>query len=204
MMKNMLPFLTGLIICASVSLAAYKDGFITSGEYEYGVRWYTNDPPLIIDGGGADVIEMWDYSCLEVRSTSTPINNDFDTGGIWDIFLDDHSELLYLNGATEEITIEENAKAILRGGRIDAITSMQYATLKHIDFYCRPGWSWLLNDQDKIGITGLWENSTPFSIEFIDDADYDPAWMNINVIEVPEPTALTLQALGGFLIRRKK
>ncbi len=200
-----MPLLLGLMICVSFSLAGYSDGYITAGEYEEWVEWTCADPPLIIDGGGSNWIEMRNFGRLEVRSTSTPINNNFDTGGIWDISLDDYSELVYLGGITEEITICENAFAILKGGRIVAITSMQNATTQHIDLYCQPGWSWLYEDEDLdgfdeiVGITGLWKDGTTFKNEFINDEDYDPVYMNINVI--PERASLALLGLGGVFVR---
>jgi hypothetical protein len=54
------------------------------------------------------------------------------------------------------------------------------------------------------GITGLWKNGTPFSIQFLDQtaSGYDPVWKNINVI--PEPITLFLFGLGGLLLRQKK
>lgn len=50
--KTVLPYLLLFCVCTSVSLADYSDGFITEGEYEGGVEWFTADPPLIVDGGG--------------------------------------------------------------------------------------------------------------------------------------------------------
>ena len=209
-MKSIAPFLLGLMICTP-SFADYSDGFITTGEYEGFVSWSSSSPPLIVDGGGANVIEMRMSGRLEVRSTSFPINENWHTGGITDIVLLSNSHLDYLSGVTEEITISTNATADLYGGRIDAITSMQFVGWvgrdwidPHIDLYCRPGWSWLLDGQDKIGITGLWGNSISFSIEFINDEDYNPVWENINIIEIPEPTSLVMLTLGSLLIRRKK
>lgn len=206
MMKRMVLFLLGLVICSSLSLADYSDGFITAGEYEYGVRLFNHDV-LIVEGGGADIIEARDFSNLEVRYTSSPLG--LDVGGVYDILLDGYSELLYLDGETEAITIYDDALATLKGGSINYIDSLQYADTKHIDLYSQSGWSWLYDDEDLdgiddiVGITGLWENDTAFTIGFINDYTfgYDPVYMNINII--PEPATLLLISLGAALIRKR-
>jgi hypothetical protein len=195
-MKRIVPYLLLIAVCASVSLADYSDGFITAGEYEYGVDWNSYDPPLIVDGGGADWIEMRNFGRLEVRYTSIPLSN---SGGIWDIVLLD-GDLIYLGGETEEITITENAEAVLTGGRIDYITSFQDSDLtKHITF---------IADLDSIDLTGNlltgdWLNAGgSFSITLLDQAGYDSVYSNINF--VPEPATLLLFGLGGLMLRRKR
>jgi hypothetical protein len=195
-----------LSLCLSVSFAVtvYDDGFITEGEYAYGVDWTSYDPPLIVKGGGADWIEMRENGRLEVHYTSTPLSY---TAGILDIVLDDFSELLYLNGETDIITISENSNATLKGGLINHIVSRQYTSTKHIDLFCQPGWAWLYNTSNEIkGITGKWEDGFGFNITFVDDdwGWYPPVWMNINVIEIPEPTTLLLLAAGCVIIRRRR
>lgn len=203
MMKRIVLCLLFIAICVSASFAGYDDGYITAGEYEYAVEIF-GDNTLIVEGGGADGIEMRDYSYLEVRNTSVPLSN---SSGIWDIFIDDYSELLYLDGITEEISVYDHAIATLKGGRIDYLRSMQHvSTVGNITIESQLGWSWIEDGSDITGITGLWANDDAFTINFFDDGTgyYDPTWENINVAIVPEPATLILFGIGGLMLRRKK
>ncbi|HOK67837.1 MAG TPA: hypothetical protein PK052_12320 [Anaerohalosphaeraceae bacterium] len=190
-----------LCTSASISLAGYIDGYITAGEYESWVTWSSNTQPLVVDGGGAAVIEMRNYSQLEVRSTSIPDNGNWHTGGIRDIWLDDYSRLLYTGGITDLITLEKHATAILKGGCINTITCYQLSSPKHIDIYALPGWSWISGDPS-LGIQGKWWSGSPFSIEFDNNAGFAPVWTNINVI-IPEPATLIALSLGSLLICKR-
>jgi hypothetical protein len=202
-MKRMAMF----FVCVSSGFAGYSDGFITAGEYEYAVRWSNSQIPLIVDGGGADEISVRDYGRLIVKSTSKPLTPGWEPspGGVYDILLGNNAHLLYLDGATEFIGIGGNATAVLMGGSINLIRSGQYTittgTGPHIDLFCQPGWSWIL-DNPMLGIQGEWMDGSPFRIQFINDATYDPVWTNINVI-IPEPATLMLFGIGGILFRRK-
>ena len=138
-----------------------------------------------------------------MQSTSIPLQRY--VSGVYDILLFNNAQLLYLDGVTELITIGSSAVAELQGGSINYIKSMQYTTKigadPHIDLYCLPGWSWI-SDNPLLGIEGQWWNGSPFSIKFINDFDYDPAWTNINII-TPEPTTMILFGLGGLFLGRK-
>jgi len=204
MMKK-LVLLLGIVSCMSVSWAGYSDGYITTGEYEYGIRWYSNTPPLIVNGGGADTIEIRDYGRLEVLSTSLPLG--LDVGGVYDILIDDQSSLLFAGGATDLINVYDHARAVLSGGQINDLRTFQKVVNNdpYVTIYCKTGWSWIYNTSGEIkGITGLWNNGDGFSINFLDQTSrgYDPVWKNVRVI--PEPASLLFVGLGGLLVRRKK
>ena len=202
MMMKKLLFLVLLITCVPVCSASIADddttidGYLSTGEYETSRIDIEGTEQLIVEGGGAFRIQAFDYSYLEVQYTSTPLSNN---SGIYDILLDDYSELLYLSGITQEIALYGHSKASLKGGRIDGLNIYHGPTNScYVTIYCQPGYQ-----KNSNGISGLWADGTSFDIDFIDHSPYTTA-PYVNIIEVPEPATLALLGLGGLLIRRKK
>ena len=210
MKKSVFPYL--LLFCVWIPMSwgsildddTTLDGYLGIGEYETSYIVVEGSEQLFVVGGGAERITTKDTSYLEVQYTSTPLSN---SSGIYDIFVDDNSELLYLGGITQEITLYDSATAHLKGGRIDGITMFRRPDQWcEAIIYCRENWSWVYNSSEQIkGITGLWADGTDFDILFVDVGDpYPPTWENINIVIIPEPATLALLALGGLLIRRYK
>ncbi len=199
MMKRMAMF----FVCVSAGFAGYSDGFLTAEDgYQYFVRWSNSQIPLIVDGGGAEEISVRDSGRLIVQSTSKPLI--MGESGVYDILLF-NGHLLYLDGVTELIRIGGNSTAVLKGGSINWINSMQFTEKTnsdpHIDLYCQPGWSWI-SGNPMLGIQGNWMDGSPFEIKFSNDSTYDPVWTNINII-IPEPTSLLFLAAGGGILLRR-
>lgn len=202
-MKRLMPYFL-FTFCASVCIGSLvdvpqtADGFLTVGEYASLSVTLVNSEELFVKGGGAYSITTKDQSYLEVQYTSTPLSN---SSGIYDIFVQNNSKLLYMGGITQEITISGNAKADLKGGRIDGITLYRRPQDScYVTIFCQEGYQ-----KNTSGISGLWADGTSFNIQFVNvGSPYPPTANYVFVETIPEPTTLALLGLGGLLLRRKR
>ncbi len=202
-MQKIVLLWMGVWACSSVALGAF-DVTISSGYH--GTQMLENQESLLMTGGGANGIEAYDSSYVEIRGTA-PLQQF--VGGISTIDLSHNSTMNYYGGETRGLYLYNNAWAVLYGGSMEHIDSYQYVPMPnniaypHIEMVVR---DWSHNDQTNL-LTGIWnvdnDNNSEFdtfSIQLYDQAGYDPVIENITFTVIPEPVTLFLFGFGGLAV----
>lgn len=202
-----LALLLCLLSCSVMASYTYE---VTEGYVE--IPSLNSSESLFMTGGGTGSFDMRDSSSAFIQGTS-PLEQG--VGGIWYITQLGESYLEFSGGEMNWLTIASSATCILRGGKIDNISSTQDAW--EWDYGVDPPeqvpnphitiiYSGDLPTVDASNVlTGLWGNGAPFSIYLSDAPEgygYSPAIENIQFI--PEPATLLLMGAGELLLRRKR
>lgn len=204
-MKKLTFTIAMIAVCTSMSFADFD--YIISNTFEFGVEIEGNET-LLVTGGGADQIDAYDSSYIEIQNTPP---YQFNVGGIHDLNLLDSSSLHFYDGEIVGLDIYSDATAVLEGGHISFIESLQdvwewdygvdppeWVFNPHIEIKCN---TYNFNSSTNL-LTGTWLDNSAFSINLKDRSGYDPVIDNI--FFTPEPASLALLGLGGFLLRRKR
>ncbi len=205
-----------VMVLSQLSFAGYfdanhvtEDGLLEDGEYGIAAR-VDGSSTLTVTGGGAESIDILGSAHLDVISTKIPLSDSYNGGGgIYDINVENYASLTFSGGVVDSIEIYNNATAILNGGTINSLEIYQYGSLgQTVRIECCDGWSWIYGIEQQIkGITGNWQNGTPFSIDFIDAIrrpDLNPPVHTHVEVVTPEPASLLMLGLGGLVLRKRK
>ncbi len=206
-MKLFMMFL--LVVCYSFSYASISDshgyavdGQLSEGEFG-GIIKILENSSLIVNGGGAEEINVFDSSTLTVLSTSEPFI-EYQSGLSW-IVPTDSSSVTVSGGIVNYIYVQKESSVLIDGGQVNYIRSVQYASAGlTITIDCQNDWSWIGEENNYTGITGTWHNGNDFSISFLNDTTlyyFPDTWTHVQVI--PEPTSIALLSLGGMLLKKR-
>ncbi len=183
-----------------------NDGLLVNNEYGSNVQ-VSEDSILTVSGGGAEQIRLFDYSHLVVTSTSQPFI-EYESGLSW-VVPSDNSTVTFSGGVANYIYVQKDAAAIINGGQVNLIRSIQKPTAgETITIECCEGWSWLYDNEGEInGITGQWYKygNDEFSIKFLNDTiqyKYPDTYTHVKVV-TPEPATIVLLTLGGVIMKRR-
>lgn len=164
---------------------------------------------LLVDGGTANRITVYDDSVITVLSTGTLPGEDY---GIEAVNLHDHSHMTFSGGEADRVELDDNSSLLYNGGQINSIMQMHIFSYEpnpipqEIIIECLPGWSWLTDHAPYsaiVGIKGTFLDGTNFNTMITPSRNLESV-PGVTVVEIPEPLTLVLLGLGGLQIRKRK
>lgn len=200
-MFYLLIILLGTFSCLA-DLSRYPetaDGVLSDGEYASGPTLEGYEQ-LMIAGGGANTIDMYNQSYLEIQYTSKPLTY---TTGLDFVGAGHNANILCLDGYIGALAVGGNATLTIKGGHFYygiEVARAPHGTC-HATIYCQSGY-----EITSTGITGLWEDDTEFYIHFINAGyPYPPTVDYVNVVEVmPEPLSIVLLGFGMLFGQKRR
>jgi len=214
-MKKLL-FLMMLVIWSLRAVNANSEDYLIGpGDYLGGLGLVDNDT-LLMTGGKIDGLSLGGYAVATIENTDLPMGIlnltaysyctvNIHGGAIGDITAEIESLVNITGGSINSLEMYQNSMSYLYGGDIGTLASAQSLLPQGdpgpkgwIQLYC------LEYDYDSNNnlLTGLWGDSTPFSVQ-LDDIGTIPTYQQIEFHIIPEPASIMLLGLGGLWLRKK-
>ena len=212
-MKNLLLLMILAIWAAGAGNVIAEDYLIGPGDYRGALGLIDNDT-LLMTGGKIDGLSLSGYAIATIENTDLPTGiisltaSSFSTvningGGIGDMESWADSVINMTGGNVNRLEMHTESMSYLYGGDIGTLASDQplgYPLPQNwIHVYCLE----YNYDTENNLLTGLWGDSSLFSIQLEDIGTY-PTYDLIEFYIIPEPTAILLLGLGGLCFRKRR
>lgn len=214
--KILLIMMSVLFLDMGVSKATHY--LAEDGDFFSTIALFNNDT-LLMNGGNGETLTLGDYAIANIENTDLPIGiTDIISGGygiiniygggIGNIQAINESIINMTGGSVNSLEMYHESMLYLYGGNIGSLASAQPLILippedpgPHgwIQFFCR---EYDYNSDTNL-LTGLWADSSAFSINLSDIGTY-PTYDQIEFHIIPEPATILLLSLGGLWLKKRR